>query len=479
MNYIQGDYSNAGSPSDLFRHEPLDLDSPSLRLVKLLSQSVDGQIECRMRLASIDEDYTCLSYVWGDPGSGKWISINNRSFFVRENLWNFLSCASANKNVRSRWLWIDAICIDQSNTIERQHQVQQMGEIYSGARGVISWLGINAHIAQFLGPSPYQGRNCFRAFINSPYWERAWITQEFVLARKVSLMTGVTLMPLDTLATIRHRKTDSPPTMFDNYRHGGAILPEVFGTRTAFRDMKMPLKATQRNTLVQLLEIYADKRCHIRRDSLFSLLGLCRNGPTFMVVYTIPDTEVAMDFFKVFPAWSCLCSLSLLKEILDLRSTGYPTVEKYISLDKTSKTFDAQTRAQIQLRIKEDHSRSFGDDILDDWNWRQPHSTMSSTDADVCSGGISVERRGYLPAGQKRSVVIIIDLSRICTMYLGTVTIKCDIGSIQYYIKGPRSLLIQNLKPEYRQFPDNESISLELMDEELYFMCSISMNFWL
>jgi hypothetical protein len=43
-------------------------------------------------------------------------------------------------------LWIDALCIDQENVIERNHQVQQMGEIFSRASNVLAWLGSNRTI---------------------------------------------------------------------------------------------------------------------------------------------------------------------------------------------------------------------------------------------------------------------------------------------------------------------------------------------
>jgi hypothetical protein len=40
-----------------------------------------------------------------------------------------------------RVLWIDAICINQHETQERNHQVSQMGIIFKQAAMVIVWLG--------------------------------------------------------------------------------------------------------------------------------------------------------------------------------------------------------------------------------------------------------------------------------------------------------------------------------------------------
>lgn len=38
-------------------------------------------------------------------------------------------------------LWVDALCIDQSNDSEKTQQVQQMGTIYKTAAAVVLWLG--------------------------------------------------------------------------------------------------------------------------------------------------------------------------------------------------------------------------------------------------------------------------------------------------------------------------------------------------
>ncbi|TGO08986.1 hypothetical protein BTUL_0184g00030 [Botrytis tulipae] len=39
------------------------------------------------------------------------------------------------------FLWVDAICINQSDAIEQAIQVKRMGMIYSSAETVIVWIG--------------------------------------------------------------------------------------------------------------------------------------------------------------------------------------------------------------------------------------------------------------------------------------------------------------------------------------------------
>ena len=43
--------------------------------------------------------------------------------------------------VRVDWLWVDSICIDQLNNLERSSQVQRMKDIYEHAMNTVVWLG--------------------------------------------------------------------------------------------------------------------------------------------------------------------------------------------------------------------------------------------------------------------------------------------------------------------------------------------------
>jgi hypothetical protein len=54
------------SAQPLFEYSPLDLDAPSIRLVRVLADlSSDGHIRLEICHASTKSTYSCLSYVWG------------------------------------------------------------------------------------------------------------------------------------------------------------------------------------------------------------------------------------------------------------------------------------------------------------------------------------------------------------------------------------------------------------------------------
>lgn len=128
-----------------FRHDTLDLNEPSaIRLLQVSPRTTDGHIECHMVHATTGRDYTCLSYMWGYPTPLHEVRMNGKTMLIRKNLFQFLAHVSSVPwtEPTRQYLWIDALCIDQVNEKEKNHQVQQMGNIYSQAREVLIWLGI-------------------------------------------------------------------------------------------------------------------------------------------------------------------------------------------------------------------------------------------------------------------------------------------------------------------------------------------------
>ena len=64
--------------------------------------------------------------------------LNGAVFSVAANLEIALRALAANNEFQGRYkIWIDAICINQNDEIERASQISKMREIYSGAWTVI------------------------------------------------------------------------------------------------------------------------------------------------------------------------------------------------------------------------------------------------------------------------------------------------------------------------------------------------------
>ncbi|KAK0839499.1 hypothetical protein LTR03_011212 [Friedmanniomyces endolithicus] len=90
--------------------------------------------DCRTATA-----YNALSYCWGFFADMVEIQCNGRAFFATRNLRRALQ--QLRLPDQSRRLWVDAICINQSDVTERDQGVSMMRQIYSGAQRVDVWLG--------------------------------------------------------------------------------------------------------------------------------------------------------------------------------------------------------------------------------------------------------------------------------------------------------------------------------------------------
>lgn len=132
--------------------------------------------------------YTAVFYTWDNEAKTEMICINAQPFAVTRNVW---SCLLA---LPSKWglIWIDTICINQSNAIERSRQVRNMSEIYRLAWIVSVSLGEapSTSVINELAQAPISitldaARRipCLIVRLaNHRYWTRMWIIQEILLA---------------------------------------------------------------------------------------------------------------------------------------------------------------------------------------------------------------------------------------------------------------------------------------------------------
>ena len=222
-----GDHATAatdhGDRLSAFQHSPLDLAAKQFRVVEVRkARSSSGLLSLLISHRSLDDTvYIALSYTWGPAEPNHPVEINGQLFLIRQNLMDFLIHADVTDEI----LWIDALCIDQCNDAERNHQVRLMGNIYSSAKQVLVWLGhgdrdiaqvlritASRHAATSRKPNGchvgYEFEMAFESqyaaierparpfwkvyqdLCSLPYWGRVWIIQEFVLNRSVIMLYG-------------------------------------------------------------------------------------------------------------------------------------------------------------------------------------------------------------------------------------------------------------------------------------------------
>ncbi|KAI0883970.1 heterokaryon incompatibility protein-domain-containing protein [Annulohypoxylon maeteangense] len=120
---------------------PNRLQSSNIRVLRIQPGLNGSLIECQLEERNIDNDSIeeALSYVWGKPVFDKTITIDGIPFDITTNLYNILH-RLRRKDI-TRMIWIDAICINQSDVEEKGHQVRLMRDIYSKALETNIWIG--------------------------------------------------------------------------------------------------------------------------------------------------------------------------------------------------------------------------------------------------------------------------------------------------------------------------------------------------
>jgi hypothetical protein len=321
--------------------------------------------------------YYALSYMWTDPpfplhdtnlkfalklteagGLGmkdfvkspstlaaKQIVINGQTVPVGENLYEALRSMREIPEVRNgARIWVDSLCIDQSNLKERNEEVKRMGQIYSNADRVISHIGKSENHAdevlqtmEMIGYSIADAKGAdrlkewFHTQTNSPffhyfslmmsrgYWSRIWIMQEIALASESSiLICGMKRYPLVDLllfgkwqtrstigpsipnraspigrAGLSHSSSGSDPIMtLGNLVDGSAKLKNMYELRQLIEVNKARLECF--NTL--WFRTAAENRATDPRDMIYGMLALL---PSKLVERVQVNYEPANTYQKV------------------------------------------------------------------------------------------------------------------------------------------------------------------------------------
>lgn len=161
--------------------------------------------------------YTALSYVWGPPIFDQIICLKDGDIKITSSLARALHhLRMAEKSI---FLWIDQVCINQPDRLEKEQQIPLMGKIYTHATNTVIWLGdgqgsdpIRAFETMELAYSRLQmsdgditpddfGRLFFPPTLDRSWWEvrqflrtvwfsRLWTIQEAVLSKKLYIKWG-------------------------------------------------------------------------------------------------------------------------------------------------------------------------------------------------------------------------------------------------------------------------------------------------
>ncbi|KAI1131442.1 heterokaryon incompatibility protein-domain-containing protein [Nemania abortiva] len=119
----------------------LNSENREVRVIQILPGSRDEPLKCHLVVRKLEDDGIpeALSYVWGKGAFDTEILIDGQPFPVTSHLDRILRGLRHHANT-AREIWIDAICINQSDSKERADQVRLMAQIYSRAKKTTIWL---------------------------------------------------------------------------------------------------------------------------------------------------------------------------------------------------------------------------------------------------------------------------------------------------------------------------------------------------
>jgi hypothetical protein len=243
--------------------------------------------------------YEALSYTWGDVDGRGTIAVEAQQSAVsqlqaRENL------IAALRHLRdaqtTRTFWIDALCINQNDEIEKRSQIRRMRDIYRSAYQVVAWLGPEAnsshHAIQTLNyigdqveylvgghlcPSPdaveenwhdprtelpYESQtwDAVHSLFCRGWFDRVWIIQEILLA--------------DSRALIQCGLHNIPFTIF---RRAATCIKENHHASKLETRLRFLAKITNPSaglSFDRVVRLGSQRLCQNPRDYVYGVLGL-------------------------------------------------------------------------------------------------------------------------------------------------------------------------------------------------------------
>ena len=314
----------------------------SIRLLDIKRRTREGMVngkitrflDCRLSASRLSEagrsyKYNALSYHWGSVQGQHHILCNGRVTQVSSTLHEALS--QYRKSNLNKPLWVDALCINQDNIRERNHQVHLMTDIYELADLVIVWLDSCDPQVELAferlarGRPPWEktdvlcetklssggeervilgrGQPCKARVVQSqiekgliklfrkPWFERCWVFQEILLAERAVLWCGPLEMSWSSFVRHCEELEDGKESM----------NPLIFTLCSDFvlkvQDLRDRFRSGSHQALPPLSKILIDtwqRKASDDRDKIFSVLGLVE-GTVLKADYalTVRDTYMA------------------------------------------------------------------------------------------------------------------------------------------------------------------------------------------
>lgn len=307
------------------------LPNNSIRLLYLRHQDsteqLVGELQTVQLRPSSSPRYTAISYVWGDDTAleNRSVEVNGKPVRVLKSAYPILQKLASEVEYGDHngfALWIDSICINQSDLRERARQVAMMGRIFGQASRVVIWLGEAHHgrdekaaeivrsIAKAvddpdLDELKFHDVDSWKALEEialRPWFRRAWTLQESLVPRgEVLFYCGNEIL--------QEREMSNAISKGEELRRKH-LPPDVGLDERSFAAMSIRRRIVQwyladdlgeEISLLALMAYHSHAECSDPRDQVYALLG-CVNETDRQIVgmpdYSSSTEEVYTNLVK-------------------------------------------------------------------------------------------------------------------------------------------------------------------------------------
>ncbi|KAI1444868.1 HET-domain-containing protein [Annulohypoxylon stygium] len=320
-----------------------------IRLIKLSSaKSKKDPLRCTIVLNRnfLRRDYFAISYAWGEPDFSRTLEIANYGgdisyLKITPNLDALLRCLRSLGVLD--YLWVDAICLNQADEIEKARQIPKMGRIFGDAKDVHICLGpaepqtvkLFNLFQQVSALSEIHGKRmvdrifdlmitvfdhhpmgtiqCFRQFAERAWFSRRWVIQEALLARKALVHCGDCSIPLSVMTF-------------------AAARLQAISKLTSYPIKVMANLSSPANkpAMLELLWTFQEAHCLEPKDRVAALFGLSQDNYGYQLDYTADWTEMYKQIaFGVMRNGNNDAKLQLLLHLIEFGPVNPPPDTDY------------------------------------------------------------------------------------------------------------------------------------------------------
>ena len=274
----------------------------------------DKEVRCSFLTASMSAppEYEAVSYLWGGSNDAQQTMVDIELLdsqgkpyliFTKSNLYNALRSLRHPKDARK--FWVDALCINRSDDVEKNQQIAMKRSIFRNATNLCFWLGEDTNskaalnfvpkILDLVGidklvrdDSAIDGWVAFVALLKNTVFSRLWLVQEVAVAQNVTLHCGQPAIHygdlVDAVAMFVSFRDDISHLFRRNKKNHKELADRKLRMAERFIDISINSLRTTSAGIQRLLSLEAlvsqlsDLNASDPRDRIFSVLAIAKDG---------------------------------------------------------------------------------------------------------------------------------------------------------------------------------------------------------